>query len=460
MNVTFADSALKVAVKKMAHSSLVSKLKSGAAFLEDRYGGAAIVMALMTPIIIGGLAYGAEVGGWQLTKRQVQNAADTAAFAAGTQVRSGYDLATIKAAAVAVASDSGYEGGSSGVTVEYPPSTAPNAVDGTNPNGKSNYVYVMLTQTAERRFTKFFAPGSDYVTFKSAALVNVENGRPACVLALAPNTSGAVTATGSTNVTLTGCDVASNSISSTAVTVSGSAKITTNCVSAVGGVSATSGLTMTECTDPIENAPLTSDPYRNVAAPSVPASCASTAELNKFLTGNKKTGNPKPTSGGSSNLGDAYCGGGTIHGTTNLSAGVYVLNGGNWRVNATATLTGTGVTLYLTGGATLDINGGATVDLSAPTSGTYAGMLVFYDRANTGSSTINGGSSFKMVGAIYGAKQNIDFTGNTTAGSGSGKCTQIIGYTVKFSGNSGFDTNCSTSGTTAIMAAQSIKIVG
>ncbi len=231
-------------MKTMTHPSLISKLKNGAAFLEDRYGGAAIVMALMTPIIIGGLAYGAEVGGWELTKRQIQNAADTAAFAAGTQVRAGYDVATINAAAVAVAAESGYDGGVSGVSVEYPPATAPNAVDGTDPNGKSNYVYVTLTQTAERRFTKFFAQGSDFVTFRSAALVNVENGRPACVLALAPNTSGAVTATGSTNVTLTGCDVAANSISPSAVTVGGSADITTNCVSAVGGVSASSGLHM------------------------------------------------------------------------------------------------------------------------------------------------------------------------------------------------------------------------
>ncbi|MEK7264504.1 MAG: pilus assembly protein TadG-related protein [Pseudomonadota bacterium] len=442
----------------MSAFNLKSALKSGAAYLEDVYGGAAIIMALMTPVIIGGLAFGAEVGGWELTKRQLQNAADTAAFAAATQVRSGRELDVITAAAVAVAEVSGYDGDEDGVLVESPPATAPNAVDGTNPNGRANYVYVTLTQTADRNFTKFFAADST-VTFRSAALVNVENGRPACVLSLAPNTSGAVTATGSTTVSLSGCDVASNSISPTAVTVSGSADLTTDCVSAVGGVSASSGLHMTECSEAIENAPLTADPYRNVAAPSVPGSCATGVEKNKLLTGPHGTGNPKPTSGGVSNLGSAYCGGGNIQGTTNLSAGVYVLNGGIWRVNAGAKLLGSGVTLYLTGGATLDINGGAEVDLSAPTSGTYAGLLVFFDRANTGSSTINGGSDFSMVGAVYGAKQNISFSGDTTGGS-AGQCTQVIGYTVQFAGNSGFDTDCSASGTKAIMASQSIKIVG
>lgn len=59
------------------------------AYLEDRRGGAAIVMALLTPLLIGGLAFGAEVGFWELEKRKLQNAADTAAHAAGTQLRSG-----------------------------------------------------------------------------------------------------------------------------------------------------------------------------------------------------------------------------------------------------------------------------------------------------------------------------------------------------------------------------------
>ncbi len=443
----------------MKRQSLKAKLKFGAAFVHDIYGGAAIVMAVMTPIIIGGLAFGAELGGWELTRRQVQNAADVGVFAAGTQVRSGKELDEIKDAVVQVVEESGYKGGADNVAVEYPPATAPNAADGTDPNGDSRFVYVTLTQSSDRLFTKYFSNGSNSVTFSSAALARIENGRPACVLALHASASGAVTATGSTDVTLTGCDVASNSISSSAVTVSGSADITTNCVSAVGGVSATSGLDMTECSEAIENAPLTADPYRNVAEPTVPTTCANGAELNKFLTNNNQTRNPKSTFGNANSTGDAYCGGGNIHGTTNLDSGVYVLNGGNWKVNSTATLSGTGVTLYLTGGATLDINGGAEIDLSAPLTGTYKGIVIFFARDNTGSSKINGGSDFDLAGAVYGAKHNIEFSGSTT-GSGPGKCSQVIGYTVTFTGNSGFNTDCSNSGTTEIRTAQSIKIVG
>lgn len=448
---------------KMTAFNLKSALKNGAAYLEDVYGGAAIIMALMTPIIIGGLAFGAEVGGWELTKRQVQNAADTAVYAAGTQVRSGYDVDTITAAALAVATESGYKGGSAGLSLEYPPSTAPNAVDGTDPNGDSSYVYVTLTQDEDRRFTKFFASGSDTVTIGSAALAKIENGRPACVLSLAPTSSDAINVAGNTDVTLTGCDLAANSLSSSAVTQDGNAELETDCISTVGGTDFqnSNNVTLNDCGAPIENAPYTPDPYRNVAQPSTSLSCATTAEKNLFATNNNQERWPLPSSDSptGTNLGKKYCGGSSeqIHGVTHLSPGVYILDGGTWHVSGT--LQGDDVTLFLTNGATLDINAGATVDLSAPTSGQYSGLVIFYDRSNAGDSVINGGANFSLVGAVYGVKQDITFSGNT-AGSGPGECTQIIGYTVHFTGNSDFDTDCSASGTTAILAGQSIKIVG
>ncbi|MEZ5896175.1 MAG: pilus assembly protein TadG-related protein [Parvularculaceae bacterium] len=168
-------------------------MKLGAAFLEDRDGAAAIVIAFMTPILIGGLAFGAEVGAWEMTKRRIQNAADTAAYAAGTQVRAGYDATTTTNAALVVATDSGYKSGAAGITVESPPTSAPIAVDGTDPNGDSRFVHVVLTETVQRNFTRYFA-SDNTIDIVSESVARVENGRPACVLALAPNVSGAVSA--------------------------------------------------------------------------------------------------------------------------------------------------------------------------------------------------------------------------------------------------------------------------
>lgn len=453
--------------------NLKSAWKNGVAYIENVHGGAAIIMALMTPVIIGGLAFGAEVGGWELTKRKIQNAADIAAFAAGTQIRSGKSGSDLDIAALEVAEESGYKSGSSGLEVQYPPTSAPLVNDSLNPgttvdpNGDSEYVYVVLTETVQRNFTRYFSGASTSVNIVSEAVARIQNGRPACVLSLAPNSSDAINVAGNTDVTLTGCDLAANSLASDAVTQDGNAELETDCISTVGGTDFQndSNVTLNDCGTPIENAPYTPDPYRNVAQPNTSLPCASTtggpnSEFNQFATGNNKTGNPTPSIDSTGTVTfKKYCGGTTeqIQGVTNLSPGVYILDGGNWHVSGA--LQGDGVTLFLTNGATLDINAGATIDLSAPTTGTYSGLVIFFDRSNTGDSVINGGANFSLVGAVYGVKQDITFTGNTT-GSGPGECTQIIGYTVHFTGNSDFDTDCSASGTTAILAGQSIKVVG
>ena len=110
----------------MVMRPLKQQLKSASAFCGDQYGGAAIVMAILVPVLIGGFAFAAEVSYWQVMKRRIQNAADTAAFAAGTQLRSGLTNAQMEAAAEDVASSSGFTGGAANLTLEFPPSTAPN----------------------------------------------------------------------------------------------------------------------------------------------------------------------------------------------------------------------------------------------------------------------------------------------------------------------------------------------
>lgn len=62
--------------------NLKSALNNGVAYLEDVYGGAAIIMALTTTAIIGGLSFGAEVGDWELAKRPQLDAVDAAFSAA------------------------------------------------------------------------------------------------------------------------------------------------------------------------------------------------------------------------------------------------------------------------------------------------------------------------------------------------------------------------------------------
>lgn len=422
-------------------------------FLKDEAGAAAIVMALLTPILIGGLAFGAEIGFWELQKRKMQNAADTAAHAAATQLRSGEtDDATLKNTAYAIAGQGGYKGALSGITLQQPPTAGAYA-------GNNMAVHVEIASSIPRRFSGIF--DSSPVEFAVGATALVNNGRPACVLALHPSASGAISTGGSTTVTLTGCDIAANSISSSAITATGNgSSVTAECISAVGDVAVNSTYTLT-CPAPIANGPKTADPYASVAMPDT-----STCPLNP----NNFTQNGNPSTPGSTAGQSTFCYAGSawnFNRSINLTANkTYVLknthatNTANLHLSGGRSITGTNVTIILVGRWDVRLNGNSTINISAPTSGTYKGIALFGDRDNAVSMDLTGNNGAKIVGAVYSpnAGSTITYTGSNLAYS-AGQCTQVIAGKVSFWGNSNFSTDCSNSGTTEIRSARSIRIV-
>jgi hypothetical protein len=110
-------------------------------------------------------------------------------------------------------------------------------------------------------------------------------------------------------------------------------------------------------------------------------------------------------------------------------------------------MTGTGVTFYNTTGsggyAAIVLNGSATVNLSAPTSGTLAGILFFQDRSIPGSaagSTITGNSSSTFDGAIYFATTALSFGGNSSVSGYS----IVVANQLTLSGNASIGNNYSS----------------
>jgi len=79
--------------------------------------------------------------------------------------------------------------------------------------------------------------------------------------------------------------------------------------------------------------------------------------------------------------------------------------------------------------------------LRPPATGPTAGIVMFGDRnIPTGTSfKFNGGASQYLGGAVYFPTGDIDFAGG--AGTGT-TCTQVIGDTITFTGNSGLAINC------------------
>ncbi len=99
-----------------------------------------------------------------------------------------------------------------------------------------------------------------------------------------------------------------------------------------------------------------------------------------------------------------YCGATNFNGsgTLTLNPGLYIIKGGAMTFNSGWTVTGSGVTFYLVDqNATLTFNGNVNATLSAPTSGTYANILMYEPSGlSTTNLPINGTSSSSYTGLI------------------------------------------------------------
>lgn len=273
------------------------------------------------------------------------------------------------------------------------------------------------------------APTLHISTSSVAVAVNDYSG---CVLALNSSANSAVSVGGTANVSLNGCSVYSNSNSATALDIGGSASLTADSIGAVGNVSTGGSVTTTGAIrtglSPLE------DPYADTALPSFEGEPCKETKLSVKSDMTIDQG--------------VYCLGISVNAgaTLTLNPGIYYIDRGSFTVNGGATVFGTGVTLVFTSStgndwATASINGNATINLSAPTSGSTEGMVIFGDRNMPEGTTFkfNGGATQNLDGAIYVPKGAISYSGGSGA---STSCTKIIGDTVDFTGNSSVTINC------------------
>lgn len=394
--------------------------------LRESKGNTAIVTALVVPLLAGAAGFGVETAYWYHKDLELQQAADKSAYTAAIEKRAGSNTNKILSTATYIATENGYQPGT--LAVHYPPTAGAYI-------GNTTAIEVELSIELPRFFTRVFF--SDTVGEKARAVAIMQTAANACILALSTTAAAAARFSGSTDLNLVGCTVMSNSMTSDAVSVQGSAKLTTDCIIAVGDVSLTSGATMTECPGAITNAPPAADPFADIEVPSGSGPTFTNTSGAVLQPGN-------------------YTNGMNLSGTKTLSPGVYVVSGGNFKINANANISGTGVTIYFAAGTSVSINGTATVNLSAPTSGTYSGLLFFGDRSATDGVTLNGTADSKLTGAIYFANQDISYLGNF---SGNGGCTQVVGKTVQWSGNATISQDCAAYGMKTIAAMQLVKLV-
>jgi hypothetical protein len=391
-----------------------------------RVRGQVMVLVCVSLIaIVGMIAVVTDFSFLQHQRNMMQTAADSAAMAGSEELSYGDQVAAGKADAAT----NGYTDGASSVAVAInnPPSTGPNAAN-------SAYVEAIVTKPEPTYFLRVL--GVSTISVSARAVAYQGNG-PNCIYVLNPTASGAFSANGNVTVA-SGCGLLVDSSSSTGLSVVGGVTITAPTIGVVGNYTATGGASLTPT--PKIGVIAASDPLAYVQAPTV-GSCGHT---NFKLTG---------TSGSVSSpyqlYAGTYCGGISVNGNAwlHFNAGTYVLAGGGMSISSNTIMTGTGVTFYNTTGsggyAAIVLNGSATVNLSAPTSGTLAGILFFQDRSIPGSaagSTITGNSSSTFDGAIYFATTALSFGGNSSVSGYS----IVVANQLTLSGNASIGNNYSS----------------
>ena len=425
----------------------------------DRRGNALILAALSMPLLLGSVGLAVDTVQWALWKRQLQRAADSAAFAGA------YARFQDKSSSAAVTQDLATN---NHLWVPLM-STYPQVSEPADTATFVRAVEVRLQVQQALTFSSMFMSSAPIIAVTARAAA-IDSGNY-CVVALEGTNSSGIIIQGSSVVNM-GCGMISNSpAASISVGVNGTAhNVTAVPVAGAGGVPDINGVS---AANELSNQMPMPDPFENKYDTNIPASVAGgcggmSSHLAAVQVAGKTTLDPGCYSGNN----QFKFNGGHYH----LNPGVYYLNGIDF-VATGGTITGTGVTIILTGGTPgqISMNGNAVVQLTAPTAavaatattpavpatcGTFGGVnscdfekMLIIQSPNAANSTnanvINGGATSMFDGTIYIPNQEVKFSGSSGVQT---KCAMVVARRVNFEGNADLQNN-----TTGCVANSKVK---
>lgn len=402
-------------------------------------GNVIVSVAASLPVVIGGAGLATDTLQWTLWKRQLQRQVDSAALSGAFAVAQGKSPETSVNGDIARTAEVTL---SATPVIQTPPTSGAGA-------GNANAVRVVVETRRALAFSSIFLRTPPTIRAESTAAV-VDNGNY-CVIALEPTAAVGITMSGNTTVTM-GCGMATNSKAANAVSTGGSSRVTASPIGAVGGLSWSANYVGDTTLRPRQIPQ--KDPFASLPDPDIKTTpCNKTMSVAPHGEENFTPGCYKTVD---------------IKGTARLAAGEYYIDGGSFSVGAQGKLFGENVTIILTSKnatsnpssiATVDMNGGAQVNLSAPSSGTYAGVLFYQDRrAPDGSANkVNGNTDSFYRGALYFPKQQVTFNG--TAGM-STDCLQIVGRRVVMLGNSTISNVCPPGSGSGSFKGTAVRLIG
>jgi hypothetical protein len=241
-------------------------------------------------------------------------------------------------------------------------------------------------------------------TMKVRARSVASNGPASgCVYTL--DTSGIdVGMTGSGTMFIPDCGIIIDSAASNALKLTGSGSISALSIGIVGGYSKTGSGSINP--SPVTGIAPEANPLGYLAAPAFSvASCLA---------------NPRFTGSSSNTIGPVVSGGTVCYnglsmtgsGSLTMNPGTYIIDGA-MSMTGSGAISGSGVTIYLAPpSGSLSLTGSGALNLTAPTSGTYNGILFFEDPSDTNAMTITGSGSSDVEGIFYAPAASMTLTGS------------------------------------------------
>lgn len=391
-------------------------------FRISQHGNVAIMFAMMSPVLIGLMAYSVDLSNAYYTKGRLQTSADAAALGAAMLLPD--TTAALNRAIFlggknvpqnfgTVISSGDVEFGTYDSTTKIFSSSATNL----------NAVRVTAHRTTAggNASPTFFAQIFGISTLDiSAPSVAVEVGPAACFIALS-STGQSLSVSGGGKLSVPNCGIWVNSTASNAASAASYSSVVSKSTCIVGNYSG-SGFSPA----PKTGCAVLKDPLAAVPEPTIPNSC----DTNNYSSNSTSTLSP-----------GTYCG--NVHlsgqGTTTLNPGIYYFKGGNLSIDKSAIVTGSGVVLFFDKDSSFSIASSGNINLSAPTSGTYKGISIFQSRSATNvTNKITGSSTLKIDGSIYTPNSTLSMAGSGTV-TDVAKVGYVISNIFSYTGSSTFN---------------------
>ncbi len=367
-------------------------MTSGKPLVRNRKGATTILLALLLPLIVGMLGLTIDVGLAYSEKNRLQSSAEAAALAATKSIPT-----ADRAAAAAIAAD--YAAQNRPGVKELV--TASEVELGSWENGRFssagpiNAVRVTASRTAKKNnaLQTFFANlfGLKAWDLYASAIAAAPN--PTCILILHPTHIDAFDIDPEARIDAPDCTVQVNSNGRGALEVGSNAYVRVKSIRVTGNVDKSSSASVSP--EPVTGVQPVADPYAALAPPTNPT-----------------CGGPSIVRNGTALLSPtfAFCNGLVIdNASVTLQPGIYVIKG-SFSLQNGASIEGSDVLIYMEGaGHDLFFHRRTSFNLRAPTTGPYAGIVLWSDRANTNDHDIYSKFGAFASGTIYAPRSQVEF---------------------------------------------------